>query len=79
MLFRRNKAKRGTCSPGVQQAHAERAEFEKLAAEIDAAAPQRLAQKAEARTLRERGEASIKQNHFGETLDLAMRNRRTAH
>ena len=79
MFPRKNKKKKGTCSPGVQQAHAERAAFEKLAAEIDAAAPARQAQKAEAAHLRQRGEASIKQNHFGETLELAMRNRRTAH
>lgn len=79
MFLRKSKAKRGTCSPSVQQAHAEREAFEKLAAEIDAAAPARQAQKAEAATLRQRGEASIKQNHFGETLELAMRNRKAAH
>jgi hypothetical protein len=78
-MFRRRNKNQGTCSPGVEQAIAERDSFERLAAEIDAQAPERLAQRAEARHLRERGEASYKQNHFGQTIELAMRNKRAAH
>lgn len=73
MWFRKRDKDPGTCSPGVKQAQQEREFFQELAAEIDADAPIRAEMRAEAKRLKARGDASAGKNHFGETLEAAMR------